>query len=73
MADQLSNQSEKYLADVVAGGLHPSKEAALEAAVTALREKNEQLPEVPPEDAVLVEEGLGPGWSLAPSGRCRVG
>jgi hypothetical protein len=37
MADQLSNQSEQYLADVVAGGLYPSKEAALEAAVTALR------------------------------------
>jgi hypothetical protein len=39
MDKALSPQSEQYLASVVAGGLFPSKEAALEAAVAALREK----------------------------------
>lgn len=39
MPYELSAQSERYITSVVAGGLFSSKEAALEAAVTALREK----------------------------------
>jgi hypothetical protein len=39
MAYELSPQSEQYIASVVSGGLFSSKEAALEAAVAALREK----------------------------------
>jgi hypothetical protein len=58
MLNGLSPQSEQYLESVVAGGLYPSKEAALEAAVGALREKDEQIPMVPAEDMELVEEGL---------------
>jgi hypothetical protein len=39
MSRELSPQSEQYLANAVASGLFPSTEAALEAAVEALREK----------------------------------
>ena len=58
MANGLSSQSEQYLAQVVASGLFPSKEAALEAAVVALREKNEEVPLIPEEHMALVEEAL---------------
>lgn len=55
---QLSPQSEQYLARVVAGGIYPSKEAALEAAVAALRERDQAVPMVPPEHMALVEEAI---------------
>jgi hypothetical protein len=58
VATGLSSQSEQYLAQVVASGMFPSKEAALDAAVVALREKNEQIPLVPAEHMALVEEAL---------------
>lgn len=58
MPNELSPQAEQYLASVVAGGLYPSKEAAIEAAVDALREKNEQLPSVPDEHVELVEQAI---------------
>lgn len=57
MAYQLSPQSEQFLASVVAGGQFVSKEAALEAAVAALREKNGPPP-VPQEHVELVEEAI---------------
>ena len=49
MSRELSPQVEQYLASVVAGGLFPSEEAALEAAIAALREKIESIPFVPDE------------------------
>lgn len=58
MVRELSPDTEQYLASVVAGGLFPSKEAALEAAVGALRAQYEQTPPVPPEHMDLVEQGI---------------
>lgn len=58
MNHELSPQSEQYLDKVVSGGLFPSKEAALEAAVAALREKTEEIPFVPDEHMEAVERGL---------------
>jgi hypothetical protein len=58
MSNGLSPQSEQYLAHVVASGMFPSKEAALEAAVVALREKNEEVSMIPEEHMALVEEAL---------------
>jgi len=58
MVKDLSQQTEQYLADVVAGGLFPSKEAALEAAVAAQREKTEQIPFVPDEHMARVEQAI---------------
>ena len=42
----------------MAGGLFPSKEAALEAAVVAFRTQFERAPPVPAEHLELVEHGL---------------
>jgi len=67
MVEHLSEATEQYLASVVAGGLYPSKEAALEAAVAALREKSEQIPPVPDEHMELVEEAV----ASSRSGRSR--
>ncbi len=60
MSNGLSPQSEQYLAQVVASGMFPSKEAAIDAAVVALREKNENevVPMIPEEHMALVEEAL---------------
>jgi hypothetical protein len=58
MAIVLSPQTEQYLASVVAGGLFASKEAALEAAVDALREKTEPIPFVPDEHMERVEQAI---------------
>jgi hypothetical protein len=58
MAKDLSEQTEQYLASMVAGGLFPSKEAALEAAVAALREKAELIPFVPDEHMARVEQAI---------------
>jgi hypothetical protein len=63
MASGFSPQNEQFLHDVVAGGLYPSKEAALNAAVDALRTgrsdaDDDNLPMVPEEHMAGVEEGL---------------
>ena len=58
MTYQLSPQSEQFLASVVAGGQYASKEAALEAAIAALREKSELSRQVPEEHRELVEEAI---------------
>jgi hypothetical protein len=58
MAIEISPQVEQYLASVVAGGLFPSEEAALDAAIAALREKTEPIPYVPDEHMELVEQGI---------------
>jgi hypothetical protein len=58
MATELSPQIEQYLASVVAGGLFSTPEAALEAAVDALREKIEPIPFVPDEHMEQVEQGI---------------
>jgi len=59
MAHELSPQSEQYLAQIVAGGVYPSTDAALEAAIAALREKTESLPLVPEEHMEAVEQAAG--------------
>ena len=58
MACELSPQIEQYLTSIVAGGLFPSKEAALEAAINALREKTEPIPFVPDEHMARVEQAI---------------
>lgn len=58
MTIQLSPQGEQYLASMVACGIFPSQQAALEAAIDALREKNGQIPFVPAEHLELVEQGM---------------
>jgi hypothetical protein len=58
MSTELSPQIEQYLASIVAGGLFPSQEAALEAAINALREKTEPLPFVPDEHMARVEQAI---------------
>jgi hypothetical protein len=67
MARELSPETERYLASVVAGGLFPSKEAALEAAVGALRAQQEHIPAVPAEHMDLVEQAM----AAVQAGRCR--
>lgn len=67
MVRELSPETEQYLASVVAGGLFPSKEAALEAAVGAFRAQHEQIPLVPAEHMELVEQGI----ASVQAGRCR--
>jgi hypothetical protein len=62
-----SPDSEQYLASVVAGGLFPSEQAALEAAVAALREKTEAIPLVPDEHMDRLERAI----ESANAGRCR--
>jgi len=58
MDKELSSHAEQFLASVVAGGLFPSKEAALEAAVAALREKTEEILHVPDEHMEDVEKAI---------------
>ncbi len=58
MAGDLSPQYEQYLARVVAGGLFPTKQAALEAAIDALREKTGAIPYVPDEHMARVEQAI---------------
>ena len=58
MITQLSPQNEQFLASVVAGGLFASQEAALAAAIDALREKIEPIPYVPGEHMERVEQGM---------------
>jgi hypothetical protein len=58
MSIELSPQIEQYLASIVAGGLFPSQEAALEAAILALRERTEPVPFVPDEHMTGVEQAI---------------
>jgi hypothetical protein len=58
MQHELSPQSEQYLDKIVSGGLYASKEAALEAAVEALREKTEPIPFVPDGHMAGIEHGI---------------
>lgn len=58
MSFDLSPDNSQYLAKVVADGLFPSVDAALDAAVDALRRQNERLPMVPDEHMDAVEEAL---------------
>jgi hypothetical protein len=67
MSIELSPQTEQYLASIVAGGLFPTKEAALEAAVEAFRTSAESLPLVPAEHMERVEQGM----ASALAGRAR--
>jgi transposase len=67
MIRELSPQIEQYLASVVAGGLFPSEEAALEAAIAALREKTEPIPFVPDEHMERLDQAI----DSANAGRCR--
>lgn len=55
---ELSPQTEQYLTSIVAGGLYPSKQAALEAAIAALREKDRPLPMVPDDHLDAVEKAI---------------
>lgn len=58
MDGQLSPQAEEFLAHIVADGLFASKQAAMEAAVKALREKTESIPLIPDEHMEAVERGV---------------
>lgn len=58
MDNHLSPQTEQFLANAVANGMFPSKEAAIDAAVEALREKTESIPMVPEEHMERVERAL---------------
>lgn len=58
MSYELSPQNEQYLESIVAGGFFPTKEAALDAAVEALRQKDEDIPFVPEEHMDAAEQAL---------------
>jgi hypothetical protein len=58
MESGLSPQNEQYLAEALATGLYPSKEAALDAAISALREKHDEVPSIPEEHMALVEAAI---------------
>jgi len=67
MATELPPKIEQYLASVVAGGMFPSQEAALEAAIDALRERTEPIPFVLDEHMDRVEQAI----ESASAGRTR--
>ena len=58
MTKELSSQNEQFLDSIVAGGLFPSKEAALDAAIEALREKTQQIPFVPDEHMERLDQAF---------------
>jgi len=58
MTFDLSPQNSQYLSKAVADGVYPSLQAALDAAVDALRKQSERLPMVPDEHMDAVEEAL---------------
>ncbi len=58
MNKEFSPQVEQFLSSVVAGGLFPSQEAALEAAIDALREKIEPIPLAPDEHMEGLERAI---------------
>jgi hypothetical protein len=59
----LSPQAEQYLSKLVEGGFYPSTEAAIDAAVDALREKHAEIPLVPDEHMDAVEHAIVAGNS----------
>ena len=65
MASGFSPQNEQFLAQAIAEGLYPSKEAALDAAVSALREKSGHVPLIAPEHEALVYAA----WESSQAGR----
>lgn len=58
MSSGLSPQNEQFIADAIAQGLFPSKEAAIDAAVDAMRQQKTDVPMVPDEHMAGVEEAL---------------
>jgi len=58
MDHSLSPQTEEFLANMVANGVFPSRAAAIEAAVSALREKAAAIPAVPAEHLARVEQAI---------------
>jgi hypothetical protein len=58
MEHELSPQNQLYLDQIIAGGLFPSREAALDAAIAALREKTEAIPFAPAEHMEAIERGI---------------
>ncbi len=58
MDRELSPQTEEYPASIVAGSLFTSKEAALEAAEAALRERTEPISFVPDKHMARVEVAI---------------
>jgi hypothetical protein len=58
MSNGFSPQNEQYLSDIVAGGYFPSRQAALDAAIDALREKRDGIAYISDEEMALVQEGL---------------
>jgi Arc/MetJ-type ribon-helix-helix transcriptional regulator len=58
MSIGLLPQNQQYLDQIVASGLYPSQEAALNAAIAALREKAEQIPFISAKEMEAVEQGI---------------
>ncbi|MBS0208312.1 MAG: hypothetical protein JSS27_05095 [Planctomycetes bacterium] len=58
MSHGLSPHNEQYLEQVVSAGRFPSVEAAIDAAVEALRERDQGVEYVPDEHAALVDEAF---------------
>lgn len=58
MDSRLSPQTEQFLANAVASGMFPSKEAAIDAAVESLRQRTETIPMVPDEHMEEVEQAI---------------
>ncbi len=58
MERELSSQNEHYLAELVASGVFPSREAALNAAVEALKLQGSDIPYVPDEHLEAVEAAI---------------
>lgn len=55
---QLSPQNEQFINQVVADGFFPNQDAALDAAIAALREKTAQIPFLEEEYVEAAKEGL---------------
>jgi len=77
MDQHLSPQNEEFLERIVAGGIFPSKAAALDAAVTALRQNNDAIPFVPDEHMDAVEHAIdeadaGRTWEMTPDDWARL-
>jgi hypothetical protein len=58
MAAELSSRIEQHLASMVAGGLFPSQDAALEAAIDALCDKFEPIVDAPAEHMERLEQAI---------------
>lgn len=58
MDNRFSPQTEQFLVHAVASGMFPSKEAAIDAAVEALREKTDPIPTVPDDHMDRVERAI---------------